>query len=72
MLCAGPQSLHSPVPANVSAQSQKLHQLSAPVRPSLAPDEIGGAGGGSSWNDSEVARQVAILTEERDFLRKYG
>ena len=76
MSTRGPQSLHSPVPDNVVAQGKKLHQLSAPARPTFnVLEELGGGGGSggpSSWDESEVARQIAILTEERDFLRKYG
>jgi hypothetical protein len=59
-----------------------LHQLSAPLRNSIAADEPdyaplsagggGSAGGSSSWDENEVARQMALLTEERNFLRKYG
>ena len=30
-----------------------------------------GAASSSSWDQTEVARQIALLTEERDFLRKY-
>ena len=76
---SGPQSLRGPTTAssaNQLAQDRKLHQLSVPVRNSLqeATDAFasGGATGTSSWDDSEVARQIALLTEERNFLRKYG
>lgn len=45
-----------------------MHQLSPPPR-SLG--DLSGDPAGSSWNDTEVARQIALLKEERDFLRKY-
>jgi hypothetical protein len=68
---------------SAAAQDKKLHQLSAPLRNSIAAGEpdyaplsaggSGGAGGSSSsWDENEVARQMALLTEERNFLRKYG
>lgn len=76
---SGPQALRGPTTAsssNALAQDRKLHQLSVPIRNSLpaATDEFASAGatGTSSWDDSEVARQIALLTEERNFLRKYG
>lgn len=86
-LYAGPQSMRSSPPpappaANILAQDRKLHQLDVPMRAGLGGlnDATIGVGGipvgvgsssSSSWDDREVARQIAMLTEERDFLRKY-
>jgi hypothetical protein len=68
-ICSGPQSLRD-VPEVAVPQDRKLHQLSVPVRSGIASDEA--ASSGSSWDETEVARQIAMLTEERNFLRKYG
>jgi len=59
-----PQSLHGSV---------KLHSLSPPSRAPLVQmlSGSGGESGASAWGEGDVAKQMALLTEERDFLRKY-